>query len=159
VRDESISDAARLSTLALTFALRQLANERKYRQSTRTMDIESFISQALQQLGAGIEKARKTPNGQLGIEISPTPYMDEGSNTAGGRLIDSRTNAIINFVEFDLSVVVTKRVEGGGEAKAKAKLLQVIDLDFGGAELKGGIDHTRVQRIKFQVPVSFAPPP
>ena len=28
-------------------------------------------------------------------------------------------------------------------------------LDLGGAELKGGLDHTRVQRIKFQVPVSF----
>jgi hypothetical protein len=27
--------------------------------------------------------------------------------------------------------------------------------DFGGAELKGGVDRTHVQRIKFQVPVSF----
>jgi len=25
----------------------------------------------------------------------------------------------------------------------------VIGLDLGGAELKGGVDHTRVQRIKF----------
>ena|SRR5438034_4003424 len=31
----------------------------------------------------------------------------------------------------------------------------VIGLDLGGAELKGGVDHMHVQRIKFQVPVSF----
>jgi hypothetical protein len=49
-------------------------------------------------------------------------------------------------------VIVTKRVESGAGAKAK---LEVIGLDLGGAELKGGVDHTRVQRIKFQVPVSF----
>jgi hypothetical protein len=45
-------------------------------------------------------------------------------------------------------------LHGGGTAGAKAKL-EVIGLDLGGAELNGGVDHTRVQRIKFQVPVSF----
>ena len=112
------------------------------------MDIESFVSQALEQLGSGINKARGKP----GIRISPNPYMDEASNTAGGRLIDDRGGGIVNFVEFDLSVAVRSHVDGSAGAKAK---LEVIGLDLGGAELKGGVDHTRVQRIKFQVPVSF----
>jgi hypothetical protein len=119
------------------------------------MDIESFVSQALEQLGAGISKARGKP----GITISPSPYMrDDRSNLAGDHLVDSSpgsNNIMINFVEFDLSVTVTKRAES--EAGAKLKL-EVIGLDLGGAELKGGVDQTRVQRIKFQVPVSFPPP-
>ena len=64
------------------------------------MKIESFVSQALEQLGAGIEKVKDKP----GIRISPIPYTDPSSNLAGGRLIDSQGNgAIIVFVQFDLS--------------------------------------------------------
>jgi hypothetical protein len=130
----------------------QLANATNHAESSRAMDIESFVSEALAQLGSGINKARGKP----GIRISPTAYMEEGSNTAAGRPVDdTQSGLIINFVEFDLSVVVASRVEGSAEAKAKAKLLQVLDLDFGGAKAEGGIDHTHVQRIKFQVPVSF----
>ncbi len=111
------------------------------------MKIESFVSQALEQLGAGIEKVKDKP----GIRISPIPYTDPSSNLAGGRLIDSQGNgAIIVFVQFDLSVVVTKHA--AGEAKAG---LEVLGLDFGGGKLEGGVDHTKVQRIKFEVPVSF----
>jgi len=31
----------------------------------------------------------------------------------------------------------------------------MLGLDVGGGKIEGGIDHTRVQRIKFEVPVSF----
>jgi hypothetical protein len=74
------------------------------------------------------------------------------SNMAGDHLIDSQGNhAIIVFVQFDLAVVVTKRAEG--QAKAG---LEVLGLDIGsGGKIEGGIDHTNVQRIKFEVPVSF----
>ena len=131
------------------FLIRErLANDGNNTQSCRAMDIESFVSEALQQLGAGVDKVRDKP----GIRISPTPYVDENSNTAGDRLIDDRGGFIISFVEFDLSVVVRSNVQSVAGAKAK---LEVIGLDLGGAELKGGLDHTRVQRIKFQVPVSF----
>jgi len=112
------------------------------------MDIERFVSEALEQLGAGVNKARGKP----GIKISPHPFTDEHTNTAGGRLVEIGTNNIIGFVEFDLSVIVTKRGEGSAGAKLK---LEVIGFDLGGAEVTGSIDHTRVQRIKFQVPVSF----
>jgi hypothetical protein len=112
------------------------------------MNIEGFVSEALKQLGAGIDKVKGTP----GIKVSPTPYMAEGgSNLAGDRLIDSTGNgAIVVFVQFDLSVVVTKHAEGGVKAG-----LEVLGFDFGGGKIEGGIDHTRVQRIKFEVPVSF----
>ena len=112
------------------------------------MDIESFVSEALEQLGAGVDKVRDKP----GITISPRPYMNEHTNAAGDHAIEMRGGGIISFIEFDLSVVVTSRVEGSAGAKAK---LEVIGLDLGGAELKGGIDHTHVQRVKFQVPISF----
>jgi len=90
------------------------------------MDIESFVSQALEQLGAGIEKARSKP----GITVSPRPLLSERDNTAADRAVSHRGRDIISFVEFDLSVAVTSRVEGGAEAKAQ---LQVIGLDLGGA--------------------------
>jgi hypothetical protein len=112
------------------------------------MNIESFVSETLEQLGAGIDKVKGKP----GIKVSPAPYMAEGgSNLAGDRLIDSTGNgAIVVFVQFDLSVVVTKRAEGGVKAG-----LEVLGFDFGGGKIEGGIDHTRVQRIKFEVPGSF----
>ena len=44
------------------------------------MNIESFVSQTLEQLGAGVVKA----HGKPGVTISPRPYMrDDTSNTAG----------------------------------------------------------------------------
>jgi len=112
------------------------------------MDIESFVSQTLEQLGKGIENAK----GKRGINVSPVPYArDDQSNLAGERLIDSRGNgAIVVFVQFDLSVVVRGHATGGAKAG-----LEVLGLDFGGAKLEGGINHTKVQRIKFEVPVSF----
>ena len=112
------------------------------------MNIESFVSEALEQLGAAVEKVKNKP----GISVSPVPFLrDDNSNLAGNRLVDSRGNhAIIGFVQFDLSVVVTKRAEGGVKAG-----LEVLGFDFGGGKIEGGIDHTRVQRIKFEVPVSF----
>jgi hypothetical protein len=112
------------------------------------MNIEGFVSEALKQLGAGIDKVKGTP----GIKVSPKPYMAEGgSNLAGNRLIDSSGDgAIIVFVQFDLSVVVTNHAEGGVKAG-----LEVLGFDLGGGKIEGGIDHTLVQRIKFEVPVSF----
>lgn len=112
------------------------------------MNIETFVSEALEQLGAGVAKVKGNP----AISLSPVPYTDEKTNQAGDRLIDSRGNeAIIVFVQFDLSVVVSGHVEGGAKAG-----LQVLGFDIGiGGKVEGGIDHTRVQRIKFEVPVSF----
>ena len=112
------------------------------------MDIETFVSQTLEQLGAGIEKAKGKP----GISVSPVPYpRDDQSNLAGDHLIDSRGNgALIVFVQFDLSVVVTTRAKGGVKAG-----LQVLGVELGGGKVEGGIDHTRVHHVKFEVPVSF----
>lgn len=113
------------------------------------MDIETFVSETLVQLGAGIDKAKNKP----GISIAPLPYARaDNSNMAGDHLLDEQGNgAIIVFVRFDLSVVVRGHVEGGAKAG-----LEVLGFDIGiGGKLEGGIDHTRVQRIKFEVPVSF----
>ena len=111
------------------------------------MDIDNFVSQALEQLGAAVAKA----HGKPGITISPRPYLrDDTSNTAGDHLVDRSSQGVIIFVEFDLSVVVRSQV--GGEAHAQ---LEVLGLDMGGGKIDGGVDHTRVQRVKFQIPVSF----
>jgi hypothetical protein len=110
------------------------------------MDIETFVSQTLQQLGAGVAKAKDTP----GIRISPVPTTPSVASK-GEHLIDSRgTGAIVVFVQFDLSVVVTTRAEGGVKAG-----LEVLGVELGGGKVEGGIDHTRVQHVKFEVPVSF----
>ena len=111
------------------------------------MNVEDFVRETLQQLGAGIASA----HGHRGITISPRPYMrDDPSNTAGDYLVDSSGQVIVEFVEFDLSVVVRSQV--AGEAHAK---LEVASLDLGGGKVDGSLDHTRTQRVKFRVPVSF----
>ena len=111
------------------------------------MNIEDFVSKTLEQLGAGIAKA----HGKPGATISPSPYMREDtSNTAGDHLVEIGSGRLIVFVDFDLSVIVRSKV--AAEAGAK---LEVLGFDIAGAKLDGGVDHTRVQRIKFQVPVSF----
>ena len=66
------------------------------------------------------------------------------------RPVEFGTRRIIVFADFDLSVVVRSEITAGASAK-----LEVLGFDFGGGKLDGGIDQTRVQRIKFQVPISF----
>ena len=110
------------------------------------MDIETFVSQALEQLGAGIEKVEGKP----GIRISPPPITHPETNLAGDHIVAVGDSAIVVFVQFDLSVVATKRAEGGVKAG-----LEVLGVDFGGGKIEGGIDHTRVRHVKFEVPVSF----
>ena len=113
------------------------------------MNVENFVRETLEQLGAGIASV----HGKRGITISPLPFMrDDPSNTAGDHLIDISSHTIIGFVEFDLSVVVRSQL--AGEAHAK---LEVASFDLGGGKLDGSLDHTRTQRVKFGVPVCFPP--
>ena len=113
------------------------------------MNVEDFVRETLEQLGAGIASV----HGKRGITVSPRPFMrDDPSNTAGDHLIDSSSQAIIDFVEFDLSVVVRSQL--AGEAHAN---LEVASFDFGGGKIDGSLDHTRTQRVKFRVPVCFPP--
>jgi hypothetical protein len=96
------------------------------------MDIESFVSQTLEQLGAGIEKVKGKP----GINVSPAPITRyDNSNLAGDHIIDSRGNgAVVVFVQFDLSVVVRGHAEGGAKAG-----LEVLGFDSAARSLKAGL--------------------
>jgi hypothetical protein len=81
------------------------------------MNVEDFVREALQQLGAGIASVQGRP----GITVSPRPYMrDDPSNTAGDHLVDSSGQVIIEFVEFDLSVVVSLTTRWRGSRKARS---------------------------------------
>jgi hypothetical protein len=111
------------------------------------MNIETFVSESLRQIGAGVEAAKK----QQGYKISPRPLRAAGGSTeVAGNMVDCSTGTVIVLVEFDLSVVVRAKIEG--EASAK---LEVFSFDIGSGKIDAGIDHTRAQRIKFHVPVSF----
>lgn len=112
------------------------------------MDIESFVSEALQQIGRGVWKS----HGKKGVTVTPRPYLaDNNSNTAGGHMIDSSTDRLIVLVEFDLSVAVRSTASGSAGAG-----LEVLGIG-GKGKVDAGIDHTRTQHIKFHVPISFTP--
>ena len=82
------------------------------------MNIEGFISQTLQQIGAGIVAGQKQP----GITVSPRPYLpDDPSNTATGHMIDQKSQRIIVLVQFDLSVVVQSKIGGDLSAILEAE--------------------------------------
>jgi hypothetical protein len=110
------------------------------------MNIQSFVSEALRQIGTGVQSA----HGQPGIKISPIPFRVAGTESLAGHMLDNATKGLIVLVEFDLSVVVQAKLEG--EASAK---LEVVGFNLGGGKIDTGIDQTRTQRIKFSVPVTF----
>ncbi|HTV39210.1 MAG TPA: hypothetical protein VMF08_01435 [Candidatus Sulfotelmatobacter sp.] len=113
------------------------------------MNIESFVSEALRQIGAGVNSA----HGKPGIKIASKPFRVAGTESIAGHMIDEDSKNLISLVEFDLSVVVQAKLEG--EASAK---LEVAGFSFGGGKVDSGIDQTRTQRIKFQIPVTFPKP-
>jgi len=114
------------------------------------MNIESFVSESLRQIGSGVLSAHEQP----GIKISQQPLRIAGGDaTLAGHMVDQASRRTIVLVEFDLSVIVTAKADGSVSAK-----LEVFSFDFGGGKVEAGIDHTHTQRVKFQVPVTFTPP-
>lgn len=109
------------------------------------MNVEEFVSESLRQIGAGVVRAAACP----GINVSPRPHGGpETSATVGHLRADGK---LIVLVEFDLSVSVQSKLEGtaGGG-------LTVLGIG-GKADVSGGLDQTRVQRLKFQIPVTLNP--
>jgi hypothetical protein len=112
-------------------------------QLTTTMNVQEFISESLRQISAGVASAK----GEKGITISPQPEIN--SILASKQLVTSGDYRSIIMVEFDLSVTVQEKFEG--EAGAN---LTVLGIGGKGA-VGSSIDQTRIQRIKFQVPIAF----
>ena len=109
------------------------------------MNIQEFISETLRQISAGVSGA----SGENGIELNPRPLLDEHSNSQVGHMINSRGRHPIVLIEFDLAVTVHSKIEGFAAAG-----LTVLGIG-GKGEINSGIDQTRVQRVKFHVPISF----
>jgi hypothetical protein len=79
-------------------------------------------------------------------------YPPEGALAqCGNKVVTQDGFQAIMLVEFDLSVAVQSKLEG--EAGAGLTVLGV----GGKGEISSSIDQTRVQRIKFQVPIAFTP--
>jgi len=76
---------------------------------------------------------------------------DDSSNLAGDHLVAQRSHDVMGFVDFDLSVVV--RSQATGEVSAG---LEVFGLEIAGGKVDGWIDHTRVQHLKFQIPLKLS---
>jgi hypothetical protein len=109
------------------------------------MNIEEFISEALQQIGAGVSAASK----EKGIEVNPRPFLNENENTLAGHMITMKDSRPIVLVNFDLAVAVHSKIEGSAVAG-----LTVLGLG-GKGEMNTGIDQTHVHRVKFHVPIAF----
>jgi hypothetical protein len=110
------------------------------------MNVQDFVSESLRQLNAGVRAVKD----EKGIIVSPQPLAGR-DNTAAGHMLTSDGYQAIMLLEFDLSVTVQSTLEG----KAGADLTV---LGVGGkGDISSSIDQTRVQRIKFQIPVAFTP--
>ncbi|SRR6266446_460868 len=111
------------------------------------MEIEKFVEQALRSIRKGAAAAAEEP----GLEINPKPYLRD-DNTAGGHIIAQKTSSPILFIKFDLSVIVQagQTEESGGKIKV---------LGVGGeTSLTSKLDQTRIQRISFDIPITFFRP-
>lgn len=111
------------------------------------MDIEQFVSESLRQISRGVLEARN----EKGISISPQTMVGR-DNTAGSHAVTMSHHYPVLMVEFDLSVAVQSKLEGGASGG-----LTVLGIG-GKADASSSIDHTRIQRIKFEVPVTFVRP-
>ena len=111
------------------------------------MKIQDFISETLCEISEGVRRATQDKS----IEVCPRCLFDENAKTAGQFLVSMHSKHPVTVIEFDLSVIVQSKI--GGQARAGLEVL-----GFGGkTDVTAGIDHTRVQRIKFQIPVAFKP--
>jgi len=120
--------------------------------TSRIMNIQDFVSESLRQIGDGVAAASTNK----GIEISPQPLGGQAANVAVGSLVARGTGdgrRLIEFVEFDLSVTVQAKIEGSAGAE-----LALPVIGGGKGEVSSGLDQTRVQRVKFRVPIIFKNP-
>ena len=107
------------------------------------MTLREFVEDALSQITAGVGDAHGK-NSQIG----PPVFQHTGSSAylvhRGGV-----ENPAAFMVEFDVAVTISKKTEveaGGGVS---------VHVFEAGTKRKGSAEHSIVNRIKFQVPVTY----
>lgn len=118
------------------------------------MDLQTFLSESLQQIIAGIHSAQeKIKQGQSGAKVNPRGTTAVATDSQGRKQpCDIDTKLPIHQVEFDIAVTASESTEG----KAGGGLL-IAGLGIGGQKT-ATTENLSVSRIKFTVPVVWPDP-
>lgn len=112
------------------------------------MNIEKFVEETLRSIRKGVTAAQAEP----GLEINPSPFHG-ADNTAGGHIISQKTNTPILFIKFDLSVIVQ-----AGQTEETGGRIKILGVGGGDEKLISKLDKTQIQRISFDIPITFFRP-
>jgi hypothetical protein len=120
----------------------------------QNMDIQTFVSETLQQVITGIHSAQNTiGQGPTGAKINPRGITTLEKDPHGQRQPhDINTKLPIHQIEFDIAVTVSESTEG----KTGGGLL-IAGLVLGGQKAATS-ENLSVSRIRFSVPVVWPDP-
>jgi hypothetical protein len=118
------------------------------------MDIQTFVSETLRQVVAGIHLAQKTvAQESIGAKINPRGITALAKNANGQKEPhDINTKLPVHQIEFDIAVTVSESSEG----KAGGGLL-IAGLGIGGQKTAAS-ENLSVSRVSFTVPVVWPDP-
>jgi len=110
------------------------------------MDVKEFIESSLIQIIEGINGAKdKLKGSDVLISSKDVRPLREGTT------VNHQTGNLVNLIEFDMAVTVNEKDTSGGKAG-----INIVGLNIGGG-LQNEVSNQTVSRIKFSVPVTFAP--
>ena len=104
------------------------------------MNVEEFVATTLEQIVAGVRRAQMAAANHGGV-VNP-----QVETAPSGRL-DMITATLLQDVEFDVAVTVSKASKSG------ASLRVAVPWVGAGVEGSSGNDQSAISRIKFTVPI------
>ncbi|MGD0139705.1 MAG: hypothetical protein ABSD28_12575 [Tepidisphaeraceae bacterium] len=118
------------------------------------MDLETFVSQSLLQIVAGVRKAQeKFANNPAGAKINPRGTTALGHTELGRKAPhEMHTKLPVHQMEFDIALTTVDSSEGTGSAG-----LRIMAIGIGG-ELASRNEASSVSRVKFSVPIVWPDP-
>ncbi len=111
------------------------------------MNLDEFISSSISQIVSGVVAAQKNV-AKLGARVNPAGAVI-GKSVLETTLHDKKTNAIVEVIEFDLSIKVEKAKKTKGTIG-----IVIASIGLGSQGESSGLNSEQ-NRIRFRVPVQL----
>lgn len=117
------------------------------------VELKDFIKTALADIVCAVQESQR----ELFHVASISPAHEIGSKQIDVRWADNKYSKV-SPIEFDVAVTTGTSETNDGEISCGIKVLNAISVGIGGKNSSKETDETQtVSRIKFAIPVAFAP--
>ncbi len=113
------------------------------------MDLEEFVASSIEQIIAGVMRAKEKVAAEMQGKARVNPRVASGSLPNRFATVSAGSD-VVQFVDFDVAVTASK-----GQAGQAGGGIRVAGIEIGGGREKTQEDSV-VSRIKFWVPISFS---